>query len=113
MALRLALGTVMLVLERHGLGKVGLGVVLVNLVFARRSGFNHSDVVTFTRNGDLDTHGTLGIRIAVLLKVHTDDSVDLVNVLVILLQEVLDVLVLGQGELGEGQHGRVEFQNVE
>jgi hypothetical protein len=54
----------------------------------------------------------LGVQVGVLGEMDSDDSGDLFLVFIVLLQEVLDVFVLGQRELGEREDRGVELQGV-
>ena len=73
----------------------------------------HHSYVILLGDLDLDPDAVLCLRVVIIGEVDSDDAGDLGLVLLVLAQEVLDVLVLRQGELREGQDRRVELQSVE
>lgn len=77
-----------------------------------RVGLDDGDVVLLG-DLDLDADCVLRLRVVVAGEVHADDALHMLLVILVLAQEVLDVLVLGEGELRERQDRRVELQGVE
>lgn len=91
--------------------KIGEFIVLPNFEPFVRIRLYYGDVI-FLDNFDFYTNCVLCIGTAVALEVHPYYSLNFVFVLFVLPQELLDVLVLGEGKLSVRQDWRVELEGV-